>query len=83
MEYLTVWRMYKARSILRGTSASILQTALKVGYDSESAFNRVFKRETGMTPGEFRRSRIQPPHGAPDAVDPFDSNPLRGLGRAA
>lgn len=55
LEYLTQWRMFKAGWMLRNQGCSILQAARQVGYDSESSFNRVFKREMGLTPGEFRR----------------------------
>jgi len=55
LEYLTQWRMLKAGSMLRSQGSSVLQAARQVGYDSESSFTRVFKRERGLTPGEFRR----------------------------
>jgi AraC-like DNA-binding protein len=57
LEYLTHWRMHRARLLMRRGSHSVLQAAQAVGYDSESAFSRVFKRATGMTPGAFKRVR--------------------------
>ena len=39
---------------LRGTDASIRKVAADVGYESEAAFNRAFKRVTGTTPGRWR-----------------------------
>jgi AraC-like DNA-binding protein len=56
LEYLTHWRMYKAGVLMRKTGASLSEVSQAVGYESESAFNRVFKRSMGVTPGEFRRS---------------------------
>jgi AraC-like DNA-binding protein len=57
LEYLTHWRMHRARLLISRGSHTLLQAAQAVGYDSESAFSRVFKRATGMTPGAFRRRR--------------------------
>jgi AraC-like DNA-binding protein len=56
MEYLTQWRMFKAGTMLRNLGSSVLEAARQVGYDSESSFTRVFKRQRGLTPGEFRRN---------------------------
>jgi AraC-like DNA-binding protein len=56
LEYLTHWRMYKAGMLMRKHGTSLSEVAHAVGYESESAFNRVFKRSMGVTPGEFRRS---------------------------
>ncbi|MFZ6644162.1 AraC family transcriptional regulator [Undibacterium sp. TJN25] len=55
LEYLTHWRMHRARLLMRKGSHSLLQVAQAVGYDSESSFSRVFKQATGMSPGAFRR----------------------------
>jgi AraC-like DNA-binding protein len=38
----------------------VLQVACEVGYDSEAAFSRAFKREFGVPPGQFRKSSGQP-----------------------
>jgi AraC-like DNA-binding protein len=56
MNYLTSWRMLKAREILQSDSVSLLEVAELVGYTSESAFSRAFKREHGQSPGAFRHS---------------------------
>ncbi len=53
--YLTNWRMYKAKCLLRQHDVPIAKIALAVGYDSDVAFNKVFKRRVGVTPGEYRR----------------------------
>ena len=56
LTYLTRWRMDKAARLLRGSSASIAEVASRVGYDTEAAFSKAFKRWVGMAPGAFRRS---------------------------
>ena len=56
MQYLTRWRMTTAAQRLRGEEASIARVAADIGYDSEAAFNRAFKRELGVTPAAWRRS---------------------------
>ena len=56
MSYLTRYRLNKAQLLLQQTSNSIARVALEVGYDSEAAFNKAFKRELGIPPGEFRKS---------------------------
>lgn len=58
MTYLTRWRMLVAAQQLRESRASIGQIAADVGYESESTFTRAYTRETGVTPGVYRRSRI-------------------------
>ena len=56
MSYLTDWRLELAAESLRTTSRSVLQIAGDVGYDSEAAFNRAFKRRFGMPPARYRKS---------------------------
>lgn len=53
--YLTNWRMIKAREILSTSKDNISEVALKVGYQSEAAFNRVFKMKVSQTPALYRR----------------------------
>jgi AraC-like DNA-binding protein len=60
MQYLTQWRMQLASGMLRDTSAKVLEIALEVGYESEAAFSRAFKRAVGMAPGAWRRSKRSP-----------------------
>lgn len=52
--YLTEWRMQLAKSLLLQPDLSMAMVAEKVGYDSDIAFNRAFKRTTGTTPGAWR-----------------------------
>jgi AraC-like DNA-binding protein len=55
LEYLTQWRMYKAGAMIRSDHMSFSEVASAVGYGSESSFSRVFKREMGVAPREYRR----------------------------
>jgi len=57
MQYLTCWRMQLATCRLRDTDAKVVDVALDVGYESEAAFSRAFKREVGTAPGTWRRER--------------------------
>ena len=54
-QYLTSLRMQLAHRELRETSDTLIKIAERVGYQSESAFNRAFKREVGVPPGEVRK----------------------------
>jgi AraC family transcriptional regulator, alkane utilization regulator len=56
MEYVTHWRMQIAAERLRSSRESLAEIAAGVGYESEAAFNRAFKRVTGETPGRWRDS---------------------------
>ena len=55
LEYLTQWRMYRAGAMIRSNHTSFTEVASAVGYGSESSFSRVFRRETGVAPREYRR----------------------------
>jgi AraC-like DNA-binding protein len=57
MAYLTRWRLKLAAEALRSTEDSVAQIAIAVGYGSEAAFNRAFKREFDCPPAQFRRNR--------------------------
>jgi len=54
IRYLTFWRLNTAKMTLRDTRRSIAQLAHAVGYDSEEAFSRAFKREFGVSPARWR-----------------------------
>jgi AraC-like DNA-binding protein len=56
MHYLASWRMQVASQKLRNTNASLAQVAEAVGYDSEAAFSRAFKKAFGVAPATWRRS---------------------------
>ena len=55
MRYLAGWRMQMAASKLRDTRQSIAQIAFDVGYESEAAFTRAFRREMGQPPAAWRK----------------------------
>lgn len=57
MQYLAQWRMQAAANLLRQSQASVASIALEVGYESEAAFARAFKRELGTPPATWRRSQ--------------------------
>ena len=54
MAYLTRWRLQLGEQMLSSTSYSVAQIASEVGYESEAAFNRAFKREFAVPPARFR-----------------------------
>jgi AraC-like DNA-binding protein len=54
MSYLTRWRLQLGAHLLKSSSRSVLEIAAEVGYESEPAFNRAFKREFGLPPARFR-----------------------------
>jgi AraC-like DNA-binding protein len=54
IRYLTGWRMHVAEDLLRSSDLGVAAVARRVGYDSEEAFSRAFKRETGLAPSSWR-----------------------------
>jgi AraC-like DNA-binding protein len=56
LEYLTRWRMYRGSDLLRESDRKLADVAQAVGYDSDGAFHKAFKRVLGIAPGEYRRS---------------------------
>ena len=65
MRYLASWRMQLAKQMLREGARNIQEVATRVGYDSEAAFNRAFKRATGSPPATWRRGRSACPRYLP------------------
>ncbi|MGZ7094743.1 MAG: helix-turn-helix domain-containing protein, partial [Candidatus Angelobacter sp.] len=61
MAYLARWRVKLGAEILHSTEDSVAEVAATVGYGSEAAFNRAFKREFDCPPAQFRRKRNVPP----------------------
>jgi AraC-like DNA-binding protein len=57
LSYVARWRIQLGARLLETTDDTVLQIALEVGYESEAAFNRAFKREFGLPPGRYRRER--------------------------
>jgi AraC-like DNA-binding protein len=56
MQYLAAQRMLRAAELLRTPDIAISEIAFMVGYDSEIAFARGFKRHHGQGPGAYRRA---------------------------
>ena len=57
IEYLTAWRMQLAAEWLLDRGASLDAVAARCGYESASAFSRMFKRHHGVAPSAWRRGR--------------------------
>jgi AraC-like DNA-binding protein len=57
MQYLAQWRMQVAANLLSQSGAKVAAIAAQVGYDSEAAFSRAFKKATGVAPGAWREAR--------------------------
>ncbi|HEF4760757.1 TPA: AraC family transcriptional regulator [Pseudomonas putida] len=55
MQYLTLWRMHVAAQQLREGRGNVAQIGFAVGYESEAAFSRAFKRQFGTSPGTWRK----------------------------
>jgi AraC-like DNA-binding protein len=55
LDYLTGWRMYRAKVLLASSEESLTRIAIRVGYDTDAAFNRAFRRRFGVPPGQWRR----------------------------
>jgi AraC-like DNA-binding protein len=58
MQYLTQWRMQRGATLLRQGHATVASIAQDVGYDSEAAFARAFKRELGHSPAAWRKQQL-------------------------
>jgi AraC-like DNA-binding protein len=57
MQYLTHWRMHVAAQRLREGRGSVAQVGFEIGYESEAAFSRAFKRQFGTSPGTWRKQQ--------------------------
>jgi AraC-like DNA-binding protein len=79
MHYLTRLRLAKAAAALRTQPAPLSEVALSVGYDSEVAFSKAFKRYYGMAPGAYRLGKR-----SPTGDDPSENgSPVTGRTRAS
>ncbi|HEY8551716.1 MAG TPA: AraC family transcriptional regulator [Vicinamibacterales bacterium] len=61
MQYLANWRMQLAATHLVSGADTVAEVAERVGYESEAAFSRAFKKLVGIAPGQWRKQRIEPP----------------------
>jgi AraC-like DNA-binding protein len=57
MHYVTRWRMHMALTWLKENAAPVAELSQRLGYESEAAFSRAFKRYIGVSPGAARRAR--------------------------
>jgi AraC-like DNA-binding protein len=65
LSYLARWRLHSAARMLRSLDAKLTQIARQVGYQSDVAFHKAFKRVVGASPGEFRRQARKASRNAP------------------
>jgi AraC-like DNA-binding protein len=70
MHYVTRWRMHVALTWLREGDARLGELATRLGYQSEAAFSRAFKRFVGVSPGSVRRTRDDAPSRGSTDGDP-------------
>jgi len=54
LKYITNWRMTKAKYLLNSTDMTLTEIGEKIGYPTESSFNRAFKQNCQVSPGRFR-----------------------------
>ena len=57
MQYLAQWRMQLAASLLSSTSMNLAEIAERVGYGSEAALSRAYKRWVGVAPADWRQGK--------------------------
>jgi AraC-like DNA-binding protein len=58
LEYVTEWRMQKAMQLLEQRDRKLIDVARSVGYESDAAFSKAFKRVVGANPGEYLKRGI-------------------------
>lgn len=61
MRYLAAWRMQVARQLMRDPRLGLSEIASRVGYESEAAFHRAFKRHVGEPPAAWRKRHVDAP----------------------
>jgi AraC-like DNA-binding protein len=65
LRYVAQWRMQLSERLLVETDESLASIAARVGYESEFAFSRAFKRHRSVAPGAFRRAHRAAPGATP------------------
>jgi len=58
-DYLTQLRVQRAKELLTDTNQSLYEIANQIGYESDLAFTRTFKKRTGVTPTAYRKNQIE------------------------
>jgi AraC-like DNA-binding protein len=76
MQYLAHWRMQLAAELLSDSRSSIAEIAHRLGYGSEAALSRAFKRIVGISPAHWRQGRRRDPPGL-TVVEPPDEPTAR------
>jgi len=71
LEYVTEWRMQKAMHLLRQRDKKLIDVARSVGYESDAAFSKAFKRVVGASPGEYLKRGLED-HGQGNVGMPED-----------
>jgi AraC-like DNA-binding protein len=69
LEYVTEWRMQKAMQLLEQRDKKLIDVARSVGYESDAAFSKAFKRVVGANPGEYLKRGLKDRHNAQMAED--------------
>jgi AraC-like DNA-binding protein len=59
LEYVTEWRMQKAMQLLQQQDKKIIDVARSVGYESDAAFSKAFKRVVGTNPGQYLKRGLE------------------------
>jgi AraC-like DNA-binding protein len=59
LEYVTDWRMQKAMPLLQQRDKKLINVARSVGYESDAAFSKAFKRVVGANPSEYRKRGLE------------------------
>lgn len=58
MQYVASWRMQKSLELLERSGAKLSEVGPQVGYETDAAFSKAFKRVMGMTPGQYRAGQL-------------------------
>jgi hypothetical protein len=75
VEYLAQYRMERAKRLLANPTISVADVAVSVGFNDPSYFTRVFRKQEGLSPSEYRANKIfevnSRPHPAPSPSAPW------------
>jgi AraC-like DNA-binding protein len=80
MHYLARWRMALAANLLRGSALTLTRVAEEVGYETDAAFSRAFRREYGMPPAAWRRLHAPASPGLSDQAPAEEPNSYEAIG---
>lgn len=58
MEYIQFYRIGMSKKMLRSSDRSVSEIGMEVGYDSPAYFAKIFKKQTGMTPMDYRNEKV-------------------------